>query len=319
MGVASASSLSTSPIDTSGEARGAPTSTFLCRFSFADVGFAIPVNGEGSIFLVLRGSTFLVPQGLDFLVLRCLDFLVLCCLDFLVLRGSISWSIRGLDFFVLSGARFTFGPLRARFSWSISGARFFWSFEGSNCWSIWGSSSWSAQGLDFFCSFRGLDFHGPFGPRFFLVLRGPDFSWSLSGIHCLAASGHVYYLQALGGLVSLGLSVLSPFRISGLAILTHAQAHCSCFFRHRCSWRPCLWWRGSRHLIFRRFNGNWPCIVIVVLRRNLYCTAFGSAFARGLFLTEIYFYTLIYNSTKFITRIQPKDNNLQHHKHIAGT
>ena len=176
MGVASASSLSTSPIDTSGEARGAPTSTFLCRFSFADVGFAIPVNGEGSIFLVLRGSTFLVPQGLDFLVLRCLDFLVLCCLDFLVLRGSISWSIRGLDFFVLSGARFTFGPLRARFSWSISGARFFWSFEGSNCWSIWGSSSWSAQGLDFFCSFRGLDFHGPFGPRFFLVLRGPDFS-----------------------------------------------------------------------------------------------------------------------------------------------
>ena len=44
-------------------------------------------------------------------------------------------------------------------------------------------------------------------------------------------------LRALGGLVSLGLSVLSLFRISGLSILTRAQAHCSCFFRHRCGWR----------------------------------------------------------------------------------
>ena len=27
----------------------------------------------------------------------------------------------------------------------------------------------------------------------------------------------------------------------------------------------------------------------------------------------------LYNNTKFITHIQPKDSNLQHHKHIAGT
>ena len=37
------------------------------------------------------------------------------------------------------------------------------------------------------------------------------------------------------------------------------------------------------------------------------------------FCTQIYFGIEIYNNTKFITHIQPKDNNLHNHKHIAGT
>ena len=81
---------------------------------------------------------------------------------------SISWSIRGLDFFVLSGTRFPFGPLRPRFSWSISGARFFLVLRGLELLVHSGLDFLVRLGTRFFFwSFRGLDFRGPFGASIF--------------------------------------------------------------------------------------------------------------------------------------------------------
>ena len=196
-------------------------------------------------------------RGLDFLVHRGLVFLLLAGARF------PSGPLRARFFLVHSGARFFLVLSRARFSWSSRGLDSFGPFEGSIPFGpfegsilfgpLEGSIFWSCRGLDFlvlsvegsifvvlsrarfffgplegsifFWSFRGLDFSWPFG--------GPIFRDSLSGIHCLYYR-HRPMVRALGGLVSLGLSVLSPFRISGLSILICAQAHCSCFFRHRC-------------------------------------------------------------------------------------
>ena len=135
-------------------------------------------------------------------------------------RARFFWSFRGLDFLVLSRARF-FGPFSRGldFRGPFEGSIFFWSFRGLDFFLILSRARFS------FGPFEGSIFLDPSGARFFRD--------SLSGIHCLYYR-HRPMVRALGGLVSLGLSVLSPFRISGLSILICAQAHCSCFFRHRC-------------------------------------------------------------------------------------
>ena len=218
-----------------------------------------------------RGLDFLAHQGLVFLLLAggSIPFWSLEGPIFLgPFRGSIFFGpLEGSIFVVLSRARFFWSFRGLGSFWSFRGLDSFWSFRGlDSFWSFRGLDSvWPSRGLDFFWSFRGLDFlvlsrarffgpfsrgldfRGPFeGSIFFWSFQGPDFFFGSSrgldfllGIHCLVPSEHVYYrhrpmVRALGGLVSLGLSVLSPFRVSGLSILICVQAHCSCFFRHRC-------------------------------------------------------------------------------------
>ena len=158
-------------------------------------------SGPRFLDLLIAGLVFFVHSGARFCSsIQGLDF-------FFVLRG-LDFLVRpGLNFLFRSGARFFFGPFGESMFVVLSGIRLF---------------LWSFRGLDFF--------FGPSGARFFMIPFGDPL---------LVPSRHDYYrhlpmLRALGGLVSLGLSVLSLFGILGLSILTGAQAHCSCLFRRRC-------------------------------------------------------------------------------------
>ena len=120
-----------------------------------------------------------------------------------------------------------------------------------------GSISCSSRGLDFFCwSFLGARLFGPSGnssryhrDRF---RRWPDFhdpfrgsiAWSLRGtITSVAGPYYGHWVDSCRWACLLFVF----FPISGLSVLTRAQAHCSCFFRPRCGWRILNFrWRGSR-------------------------------------------------------------------------
>ena len=142
----------------------------------------------------------------------------------------------------------------------LSGLSFFWSFRGLDflpssraldffCWSVRDLISWSFLGFDllvppgptlvpsgvhFPCLFGGLIFFGSVGCPSFMIPFG-DALLGPFGARLLTSPAHITGKgwSRVAGLVC----CFFFFRISGLSVLTRAQAHCSCFFRPRCGWR----------------------------------------------------------------------------------